>query len=73
MDSTGSHCSVAQYFFLSCENNLLLITSWISSQAPMTSQGLSGLSLCVSVFVCVCVRVCAQLRMTLSSEVSIEF
>lgn len=57
--------------FFSCENNLFLITSWISSPAPMTSRGLSGLSLCVSVFVCVCV--CAHLRMTLSSEVSIEF
>lgn len=60
MDSTGSHCSVPQYFFLSLENNLLLITSWISSPAPMTSQGLSGLSLSRSVFVCVCVCVRMQ-------------
>lgn len=43
------------FVFFSCENNLLLITSWILSPAPMTSQGLSGLSLCASVFVCVCV------------------
>lgn len=44
-------------FFISCENNLFWITSWISSSAPMTSQGLSGLSLCVSVF-CLCLCVC---------------
>lgn len=67
VDSTGSHSSMLHCFSFSCENNLSLITSWISSAALMTSQRLSGLLLCTSVIVCVCV--CAQLRKALSSEV----
>lgn len=57
MDSTHSHCSLPQYFFLSCENNLLLITSWIS---------------CLQVFLFLPLRVHSS-WCSLSGGISIEF
>lgn len=71
MDSTGSHCSVAQYFFFPCEKKSVVnyFLDLFTSSHDITR--VEWTVLVRSVFVCVSVS--AQLRLTLSSEVSIEF
>lgn len=57
MDSIGPHYLYFCISFFPVKIICFFITSWISYVATMTSKVLSELSLCVSVFVCVCMCV----------------